>query len=72
MSNNGNPKLNNSGYPDPTAYAAIKAASDRIENNADDSANELIHVLKYIIDKSGFKLIHRIEIQHKKTGSIYR
>lgn len=33
---------------------------------------ELIHVLKYIIDKSGFKLVSRIELRDKKTGKEFR
>ena len=32
----------------------------------------LIKVLKYIISKSGFELVSRIEIKDKKTGRVFK
>jgi hypothetical protein len=62
----GNPRLNNSGCKDPTAYAAIKNVSDQ-----EKQANELIKVLKYVIKNSGFELVGRIAIKDLK-GREYR
>lgn len=66
-----NPKLNSEGYYDPTAYEGMKSVI-QADNALMRDVNSLIHVLKYIIDKSGFELVSRIEIRHKKTGRIFR
>ena len=66
-----NPKLNSEGYYDPTAYEGMKSVI-QADNALMRDVNNLIHVLKYIIDKSGFELVSRIEIRHKKTGRIFR
>lgn len=64
-------KKNKEGYADPTAYAAIsKIQKDETEQQR--RVSELVHVLKYIIDKSGFELMARIEIRDKKTGKEFR
>lgn len=64
-------KKNKEGYNDPTAYAAIsKIQRDEIEQQR--RVSELVHVLKFIIDKSGFELTARIELRDKKTGKEYR
>lgn len=67
MGNNGKPWLNNSGYPDPTAYEAMKRV-----NLVDDNAHKVITTIKNILDLSGFELIGRIQIRHKKSGKIFR
>ena len=66
-----NPKLNSEGYYDPTAYEGMKSVI-QADNALMRDVNNLIHVLKYIIDNSGFELVSRIEIRHKKTGRIFR
>lgn len=48
MPDNKNPFLNASGYPDPTAYHALKPIV-REEEALDGKVNFLIKVLKYII-----------------------
>ena len=64
-------KKNKEGYNDPTAYAAItKVQKD--ETDQQRRVSELIGVLKYIIDKSGFELMDRIAIRDKKTGKEFR
>lgn len=64
-------RKNKEGYADPTAYAAIsKIQRDEIELQR--RVSEVINVLKYIIDKSGFELMARIEIRDKKTGKEFR
>lgn len=67
MGNNGKPWLNNSGCPDPTAYEAMKRL-----NLVDDNAHKVITTIKNILDLSGFELIGRIQIKHKKSGKIYK
>ena len=56
MPDNKNPFLNASGYPDPTAYHALKPII-REEAELDGKVNFLIKVLKYIIAESGFELL---------------
>ena len=64
---NKKPWLNESGYYDPTAYEAMK----RI-NLVDDNAHKVVTTIKNILDLSGFELIDRIQIRHKKSGKIYK
>ena len=64
-------KRNSEGYSDPTAYAALAKISQE-EYLQNKRVAELIHVLKYIIDKSGFELVTRIELREKKTGKEFR
>lgn len=66
-----NPRNNSEGYYDPTAYLGLASIIEE-ENALQSDANTLIKVLKYIISKSGFELISRIEIRDKKTGKIFR
>ena len=42
------------------------------ENALQREVNALIKVLKYIISKSGFELVSRIEIRDKRTGKTFR
>lgn len=64
-------KKNKEGYNDPTAYAAISNVQ-RAEIEHQRRVAELVNVLKYIIDKSGFELTARIEIRDKRTGKEFR
>lgn len=64
---NKKPWLNESGYYDPTAYEAMKRISA-----VDDNAHKVVTTIKNILDLSGFELIGRIEIKHKKSGKIYK
>lgn len=61
-----NPKRNSEGYSDPTGYQAI--------SNMDQQkrVTDLIKVLLYIIDKSGFELTERISLRDKRTGKDYK
>lgn len=71
MPDNKNPFLNSSGYPDPTAYHAVKRVTQE-ENELDAKVNMLIKVLKFIIAESGFELLARIELRDRKTGRCFR
>lgn len=65
------PRKNSEGYNDPTAYDGLKPVIAE-ENALYKEVSSLISVLKYIIGKSGFELISRIEIKDKKTGRVFR
>lgn len=65
------PHRNSEGYYDPTAYYGMKPIIDE-ENALQREVNLLIKVLKYIIIKSGFELVNRIEIRDRKTGRIFK
>ncbi len=64
-------RKNSEGYNDPTAYAALSKIQ-REEIELQRRVSEVINVLKYVIDKSGFELMARIEIRDKKTGKEFR
>lgn len=75
MGNNGNPYLNGSGCPDPTAYSAMKTIQkeEKIQNQQnDEAAHKVVTTIKNILDLSGFELVGRIQIRHKKSGKIYK
>ena len=64
-------KRNSEGYNDPTAYAALyKIRQEEIAQQR--RVAELIKVLKYIVDKSGFELTARIELRERMTGKEFR
>ena len=71
MGDKRNPKYNQSGYADPTAYGAIGQVIKE-ETELDKKAHNLIKVLKFIINETGFELLNRIEIKDKKTGRCFR
>lgn len=65
------PRRNHSGYVDPTAHDAL-APIQREQDEVDQRANNLIHMLKYLIRSMGFEPTKRIEFQDRKTGRYYR
>lgn len=66
-----NPKCNSEGYYDPTAYYGLRPIIKE-ESALEREVNTLIKVLKYIISKSGFELVSRIELRDKKTGRVFK
>lgn len=66
-----NPKRNREGYSDPTAYEGLRPII-AAENALEKDVNMLIKVLKYIISKSGFELINRIELKDTKSGRVFK
>ena len=66
-----NPKFNSEGYCDPTAYEGLKPIIEE-ETIQQKRVGELVHVLKYIIDKAGFVMLNRVALKDKKTGKEYR
>ena len=63
------PWENGEGYPDPTAYNALRPIMQE-DAALEGKVNFLIKVLKFIIAESGFELLARIEIKDKKTGRL--
>lgn len=74
LGNNGKPWLNNSGCPDFTAYEAIKNIQNEEKrlNRVDENAHTVITTIKNILELSGFELIERVQIRHKKSGKVYK
>jgi hypothetical protein len=75
MGNNEKLWLNGSGYVDPTAYAAMKNvhSEEKIRDQPiDEAAHKVITTMKNILDLSGFELVGRIQIRHKKSGKIFK
>lgn len=65
------PWENGEGYPDPTAYNALRPIMQE-DAALEGKVNFLIKVLKFIMAESGFELLARIEIKDKKTGRCFR
>lgn len=62
---------NAEGYPDPTAYEAMKPVIQE-EQQLEKKVHNLVNVLKFIIEWAGFELISRIQIRDKKTGKEFK
>ena len=71
MGDKRNPKYNQSGCADPTAYEALKPIIKE-DTAIENKVNFLIKVLKFIINETGFELLNRIEIKDKKTGRCFK
>ena len=54
---------NGEGYPDPTAYRAIKEA-DRPPKPVKD----VMHVLRTVASLAGFEIVGRIHLKDRETG----
>lgn len=65
------PWKNAEGYPDPTAYNALRPIMQE-DAALEGKVTFLIKVLKFIIAESGFELLARIELKDKKTGRCFR
>ena len=72
MGRNNNPYFNNSGYPVPTAYEAIRAVSREQNMSLDGKVTMLYRVLHFIISEAGFEVVGNIELKHKKSGRRFR
>lgn len=67
---NEKPWLNGSGCHDPTAYEAIKKMQS--EDQTDHIAQTVIATIRNVVFLSGFELVGRIQIRHKRSGKIYK
>ena len=59
--------LNDSGYPDPTAYKAIKNI-----DKEDERFHKLLHTIFDMCELSGFRIEGRIVLVDEATGKVYR
>lgn len=65
------PYYNSEGYPDPTAYYAMKSIMQE-EKELEKKVHNLVNVLKFIVDWAGFEFMGRIQIRHKKSGKEFK
>lgn len=63
----GNPYLNASGLPDPTAYKAIKEVTEE-----EQRFQMLLRTIKNVIHLADYELENRIELRDRRTGKVYR
>lgn len=63
-------KRNGSGYPDPTAYKAIKNVE--AANDSKARFGKLLNAVFAMCDAYGFHLEEHIIVKDKKTGKIWR
>ena len=71
MENERDLKVNGSGYPDPTAYAAIKNIEKEF-NEESERFYKLLYAIFNICELSDFCLEGRIQLKDKRTGKIWR
>ena len=62
-----NPRLNKSGYPDPTAYDGEKQISEEEQKVAD-----LVWIFKKIARWAGMEIINRVEFRDRRSGRMCR
>ena len=76
MANNKDPRRNESGCMDLTAYEAIKKVDregkKHSKNERNEEVYEAIRLVKNMLRKFDLIVINRIEIKDKRTGKIYR
>ena len=71
VSNENNPKYNESHYLDLTAYEAIRRMEES-EIESTERFNKTLHILKSICDIAGFNIENRIILKDKRTGRVWR
>ena len=67
-------KRNAEGYPDPTAYHAMKNMDKDIEVSERDSERfrKLLAAIFAICDAAGFHIEGRVVVRDNRTGKIWR
>lgn len=71
MGNSNNPRCNNEGYSDPTAFAALKPIMKE-DAALQNKVNKLIACLKLVVDLAGFEPVGRIQVRHRKSGKEFK
>ena len=68
------PYFNKEGYPDPTAYQAVKSVVKEEQAALEEKqrVTRLMYCINTILDLSGFALEERAVLKDVKTGKIYR
>ena len=62
-----NPRLNKSGYSDPTAYDGEKQITEE-----EQKVSDMVWIFKKIARWAGMEIINRVEFQDRKSGRRYR
>ena len=68
---NKNPRVNGSGYYDPTAYEALKSILSK-EKPRDKQVHQAVTIIKNLLKFWDMRLENRMHIRDKKTGKVYR
>lgn len=68
IGNKNDPKRNEHGYPDPTAYEAIKKMTD----DEDERFHKLLYSIRNICDLAGYDLGERIILVDRRNGRVWR
>ena len=71
LPNEKNPRLNASGYPDPTAYKAVKHVGKE-EAERERQVNEYIHIVKALEEGRVLEGISVMVMKDIVTGKEYR
>ena len=66
-----NPYFNHECYPDPTAYHGLENVI-REEKEVDKQVSDVVHVIKIICNISGFEIVGRVQLKHKKSGRVFK
>jgi len=67
LGNKKDPKRNEKGYSDPTAYEALKRLEDE-----DERFHKLLYSIRNICDLAGYDLGERIVLVDRRNGRIWR
>lgn len=62
---------NSEGYVDPTAGIAMGSAK-KDEKKVDELNHKVIQAIRLLLDLSGFEVVGRITLRHKKTGRMFK
>lgn len=63
--------FNSEGYADPTAFHGTKNIVKE-ETELENKVHTLVHIIRDIVNLSGFEVIGRIQFRHKKTGKEFK
>lgn len=67
IGNKKDPRRNGLGYPDPTAFEAIKNADEE-----DERFHKLLYSIRNICDLAGYDLGERIVLIDRRNGRVWR
>jgi hypothetical protein len=75
VGNKNDPHRNGLGYPDPTAYKALKRVSVDPPRDIDEDEQrfqKLLHTIFNVCDLADFRIEGRVVLVDKKTGKVWR
>lgn len=62
---------NSEGYSDPTAGAAM-AVTNKEEQEVERMNHKIIQMFRLLLDLTGFEIVGRVTLKHKKSGRIFK